>query len=65
MGKTCSTLDVVGLRRRVGMVFQQPNPFPKSIFENVAYGLRINGFNGRVERRTWSTACAAPRCGTK
>lgn len=36
-------MDVVRLRRRVGMVFQRPNPFPKSIFENVAYGLRING----------------------
>ena len=36
-------LDVVALRRRVGMVFQKSNPFPKSIFENVAYGLRING----------------------
>ncbi len=36
-------IDVVALRRRVGMVFQQPNPFPKSIFDNVAYGLRING----------------------
>ncbi|MFA7166946.1 MAG: phosphate ABC transporter ATP-binding protein PstB [Desulfoplanes sp.] len=35
--------DVVSLRRRVGMVFQKPNPFPKTIFENVAYGLRING----------------------
>ena len=39
-------LDVVGLRRRVGMVFQKSNPFPKSIFENVAYGLRINGMAG-------------------
>jgi len=36
-------LDVVELRRRVGMVFQKPNPFPKSIFENVAYGLRVGG----------------------
>ena len=36
-------IDVVGLRRRVGMVFQKSNPFPKSIFENVAYGMRING----------------------
>ncbi|MCC7009156.1 MAG: phosphate ABC transporter ATP-binding protein [Acidobacteria bacterium] len=35
--------DVVALRRRVGMVFQKSNPFPKSIFENVAYGLRVNG----------------------
>jgi phosphate transport system ATP-binding protein len=37
-----SSIDVVRLRRRVGMVFQKSNPFPKSIFENVAYGLRIN-----------------------
>jgi phosphate transport system ATP-binding protein len=36
-------MDVIRLRQRVGMVFQQPNPFPKSIFDNVAYGLRING----------------------
>jgi phosphate transport system ATP-binding protein len=36
-------MDVVALRRRVGMVFQKSNPFPKSIFENVAYGVRING----------------------
>ncbi|WP_407410841.1 phosphate ABC transporter ATP-binding protein PstB [Methanobrevibacter sp.] len=36
-------MDVVDLRRKVGMVFQKPNPFPKSIFENVAYGLRIHG----------------------
>ena len=36
-------VDVVTLRRRVGMVFQKPNPFPKSIFDNVAYGLRVNG----------------------
>src|SRR5205085_256729 len=39
-------VDVVALRRRVGMVFQKSNPFPKSIFENVAYGLRINGIEG-------------------
>ena len=36
-------VDVVALRRRVGMVFQKSNPFPKSIFENIAYGIRING----------------------
>ncbi len=35
--------DVIALRRRVGMVFQQPNPFPKSIYDNVAFGLRVNG----------------------
>ncbi len=39
------TLDVVQLRARVGMVFQKPNPFPKSIFENVAYGPRIHGLS--------------------
>jgi len=43
------TLDVTKLRRMVGMVFQKPNPFPKSIFENVAYGLRINGHKGRLD----------------
>jgi phosphate transport system ATP-binding protein len=50
------TVDVVDLRRRVGMVFQKSNPFPKSIFDNVAYGLRINRMTrsreelrGRVE----------------
>jgi len=37
------SLDVVSLRRRIGMVFQRPNPFPKSIFENVAYGLHVQG----------------------
>jgi phosphate transport system ATP-binding protein len=41
-------VDVVELRRRVGMVFQKPNPFPKSIFDNIAYGLRINGIKGRA-----------------
>jgi phosphate transport system ATP-binding protein len=40
------SVDVVQLRRRVGMVFQKSNPFPKSIFENVAYGLRINKMTG-------------------
>ena len=40
--------DVVQLRARVGMVFQKPNPFPKSIFENVAYGLRIQGVKNRA-----------------
>ncbi|MFL6748403.1 MAG: phosphate ABC transporter ATP-binding protein, partial [Sphingomicrobium sp.] len=45
-----SKMDVVQLRARVGMVFQKPNPFPKSIYENVAYGPRIHGLAGdRVE----------------
>jgi phosphate transport system ATP-binding protein len=43
-GESIYTMDVARLRRRVGMVFQRPNPFPKTIFENVAYGLRVNGW---------------------
>ena len=39
------SMDITNLRRRVGMVFQKPNPFPKSIYENVAYGLRLQGIN--------------------
>ncbi len=41
--------DPVEVRRRVGMVFQKPNPFPMSIYDNVAYGLRVNGVRGRAE----------------
>jgi len=40
-------VDVIELRKRVGLVFQKPNPFPKSIFDNVAYGLRINGVKNK------------------
>ena len=42
-------VDPVEVRRRIGMVFQQPNPFPKSIYENIAFGARINGFNGNMD----------------
>ncbi len=42
-----SKVDVVELRKTVGMVFQRPNPFPKAIFDNIAYGLRINGIRDR------------------
>jgi len=48
-GQNIFHMDVVKLRRRVGMVFQRPNPFPKSIYDNVAYGLRINGYKGRLD----------------
>jgi phosphate transport system ATP-binding protein len=41
------SLDVIDLRSQIGMVFQKPNPFPKSIYENIAYGLRIRGINSR------------------
>ncbi len=42
-------VDPVEVRRRIGMVFQKPNPFPKSIYENVAFGARINGFAGKLD----------------
>ncbi|MEX1255443.1 MAG: phosphate ABC transporter ATP-binding protein PstB [Dehalococcoidia bacterium] len=42
-------VDAVDLRRRVGMVFQKPNPFPKSIYDNVAFGARINGYVGKLD----------------
>jgi phosphate transport system ATP-binding protein len=44
-----SNIDPVEVRRRVGMVFQKPNPFPKSIYENVAWGARINGYKGNMD----------------
>jgi len=47
-GEDAVAMDVAQLRRRVGMVFQKPNPFPKSIFENVAYGLRVNRTRAKV-----------------
>lgn len=56
------SVNVTDLRRRVGMVFQKPNPFPKSIFENVAYGLRLQGISNRREledRVEWSLKNAA------
>ncbi|ABX08794.1 phosphate ABC transporter ATP-binding protein PstB [Prochlorococcus marinus] len=43
------TIDPVEVRRKIGMVFQQPNPFPKSIFENIAFGARINGYTGDMD----------------
>ena len=55
-------VDVAELRRQVGMVFQKPNPFPKSIYENVAYGLRLQGVNKRYildERVEWALKSAA------
>jgi len=56
------TVDVAALRSRIGMVFQKPNPFPKTIFENVAYGLRVNGIKDKnliAERVTESLMQAA------
>jgi phosphate transport system ATP-binding protein len=42
-------VDPIQVRRRIGMVFQKPNPFPKSIYDNIAYGLRVNGLKGRLD----------------
>jgi phosphate transport system ATP-binding protein len=42
-------IDPVEVRRRIGMVFQKPNPFPKSIYENVAWGARVNGYKGNMD----------------
>jgi len=55
-------VDVTSLRQRVGMVFQKPNPFPMSVFENVAYGLRLQGINKRrvlEEKVEWALKAAA------
>ena len=43
-------IDPVEVRRRIGMVFQQPNPFPKSIYENIAFGARVNGYKGNMDQ---------------
>ena len=50
-GQTLHQIPDVVLRRRVGMVFQRPNPFSKSIYENIALGLRINGYRGDMDER--------------
>ncbi|MBM4338530.1 MAG: phosphate ABC transporter ATP-binding protein [Deltaproteobacteria bacterium] len=56
-----SGMDVVSLRQRVGMVFQRPNPFPKSVFENVAFGLRVLGgySKGRIHEKVEESLRAA------
>ena len=59
-------MDVTNVRRRVGMVFQKSNPFPKSIFDNVAYGLHVNGIKRKsivdeAVQRSWNM----PHCGPK
>ena len=64
-GQDILQMDVVGLRRRVGMVFQRPNPFPKSIYDNVAYGLRINGFTRAARRSRGAEPAARGACGKK
>ena len=55
------------VRRRIGMVFQRPNPFPKSIYDNVAFGPKINGVRkkSRARRHRRAVAARARRCGTR
>ena len=52
-------VDPVEVRRRIGMVFQKPNPFPKSIYENIAFGLRINGFRDDIDEQVERSLRAA------
>ncbi len=53
-------VDPVEVRRRIGMVFQKANPFPKSVFDNVAFGLKINGYRGDIpDRVEWALKAAA------
>ena len=59
-----SKVDPVEVRRRIGMVFQKPNPFPKSIEDNILFGPKIAGFKGD-RTSSWSRACAARRSGTR
>ena len=59
-------VDPVEVRRRIGMVFQKPNPFPKSIYDNVAFGPKVNRHAARRAWTTWSSGpCARPPCGTR
>ena len=59
------SIDPTEIRLRVGMVFQKPNPFPKSIYDNVAFGLRINGFQGATWTKRWNARSAGPPFGTR
>jgi phosphate transport system ATP-binding protein len=52
-------VDAVEVRRRIGMVFQKPNPFPKSIYDNVAFGLKINGYQGDLREQVERSLRAA------
>ena len=53
------SVDPIKVRRTIGMVFQKPNPFPKSIYDNVAFGLRVNGFNDDLDERVEAALRAA------
>ena len=58
-------IDAVEVRKRIGMVFQKPNPFPKSIYDNVAFGPRLAGHARASSTRSSRSRCAGRRCGTR
>ena len=58
-------VDPIEVRTHIGMVFQKPNPFPKSIYDNIAYGPRVTGMKVDNMDDLVEGACAAPRCGTR
>ena len=57
-------VDPVEVRKRIGMVFQKPNPFPKSIYDNIAFGPRVLGMDGDMDEIV-ERACIAARSGTR
>ncbi|MDB9315754.1 phosphate ABC transporter ATP-binding protein [Spirulina sp. CS-785/01] len=57
-GQELKQMNPVSLRRRIGMVFQRPNPFPKSIYHNIAVGLRVNHYNGNIDERVEQSLAA-------
>jgi phosphate transport system ATP-binding protein len=59
-----SDIDPVEVRRVIGMVFQKPNPFPKSIYENVSWGAKVNGFKA-TPMTWWRKRCAKQPCGMR
>ena len=58
------TTDATNIRSQIGMVFQKPNPFPKSIYDNVAFGLKINGYTGNYDEQL-KIHYEEQRCGKK
>lgn len=50
-GKDLQRMEAVEVRRRIGMVFQRPNPFPRSVYHNIALGLQVNGYQGNLDER--------------
>ena len=62
---TAPDVDPVEVRRRIGMVFQKPNPFPKSIYDNIAFGPRVNGIKGDMDEIVEQALAPARRSGTR